>query len=386
MTDMQPAPYADARQELAAALARVRRTASVRAVPPEAGRAWEELSHLTTRWVPVARELRESAAASPADQARWDALITATSAGCTTPSFEAVVLRSQYLKALLRAIEDSIPPRPPIAEVAARITDAISQGVFLPGAVLSRKRLAAQFGESTERVRLALIDLTDAGVTEERGRCHVVLRSRVTDLAAQQRRTRFQRHLAGRLRDQIAAGVYPPGSALPSQYALGRAFVTSADMVSAALHLLAAEGRLLPIRQGHRRCRREPAAGPRRLGSTGGHPHPPAAACCRRPAGPPQSASGHPVLDHTTRAPAVGRPRGPPARPQHPYGAPGRPGGRLRPHPVRLPPLARTDGCGCWWHRPAGWRTPTRARSWSSASGMRPAWPAPPTNSSACPA
>ncbi|MEU2874152.1 DUF6415 family natural product biosynthesis protein [Streptomyces olivoreticuli] len=199
------------------------------------------LQRIAERWVPVARRRRGAAAGSVADQARWDALIDAViSAQDISPDgpYEALVLLTMQVRALLLAIHHSAPPCVPVAVIAERITDAIEAGIYPAGSRLVLDRLATDLNETRARVKLAVADLVTSGLVEWRGS-----RPHVTTPGAQ--RTNMPERLAARIRAQIAVGVYPPGTPLPTRHELARTFMVSLAPLSAALRLLADDGLVL---------------------------------------------------------------------------------------------------------------------------------------------
>ncbi|MEU2516597.1 GntR family transcriptional regulator [Streptomyces syringium] len=223
----------------------------------------QKLQRIAERWLPVARERRAAAAGSAADQARWDTLINAViSAQDISPGsrYEGLVLLAMQLRSLLYDIHDSAPPHVPVVVLAERITEAIEKGTYPAGSRLVPSALAADLKESVPRVKLAIVDLMTAGIVEWRGRhLHVTTPGAERDMPER---------LAVRIREQIAAGVYLPGTPLPTRPELARTFMVSPVPLSAALRLLADDGLLL-LRQASRatvapaaaRAAKVPAAG-----------------------------------------------------------------------------------------------------------------------------
>ncbi|MEU1626461.1 GntR family transcriptional regulator [Streptomyces sp. NPDC020096] len=239
-TVTMPSPTATAEQDrLRTELNKLSHVATSRtaASPAAIVRSRRQLREITDRWLPLALERREAAVGSAADQARWDQLIAtaAPEAEAVDPSFTALVLLTGQVRELLRAIHDSAPPRVPIAELTERIADAIEKGTYPAGSSLPVSRLVVDLGETVPRVRLALSDLVTAGVAEERGRRAYVARPGSRAQCMTER-------LAARLRELIAADVYPPGTVMPTRAELARTLVSALHPVSVALRLLASEG------------------------------------------------------------------------------------------------------------------------------------------------
>ncbi|MET8676032.1 DUF6415 family natural product biosynthesis protein [Streptomyces sp. NPDC004647] len=233
--------------QLRADIGRLAHVATFRtaASPAAIKRSREELCEIAARWLPLARERREAATGSAADQARWDTITAAaTPKTWEDGSFSGLVVQTGQVRDLLRAIQDSNPPHIPVADVARCIADAITDGAYPVGSSLALGRLASHLGETVPRVRLALSDLATAGIVEDRGG-----RSYVVEPGGRRESTRER--LARRLREQIAAGVYPPGTALPTQADLAHSLVSALGPMADALRILAAEGTLV-LRAGQR--------------------------------------------------------------------------------------------------------------------------------------
>ncbi|WP_372412678.1 GntR family transcriptional regulator [Streptomyces luteireticuli] len=241
-------PHPAQADQLGADLERLRQAVSTPTAssPAAVVRAHSTLDEIAGRWKQTAHEYRAAAAGSAADQARWEALIASAFASTLRrhgPQYEDVVLRSFHVRALLRAVRDSAPPTSSVASIAARITQAVADGTYPPGSVLSPGNVARDLGERPERVQLALSDLVAAGRAETSGRRILVAR-----LGGH--RDHFVRHLADQLVQQIAAGLYPPGTPLPPRRNLMRSFAISQPTMTAVQDLLLAEGRIQVHRGG----------------------------------------------------------------------------------------------------------------------------------------
>ncbi|MGI5353033.1 winged helix-turn-helix domain-containing protein [Streptomyces sp. CA-250714] len=150
------------------------------------------------------------------------------------------------------------------AQLAETVARAIASGAYAPGSYLPRTGLSKDFGASPDVVRRAVVLLVDTGVLEQVGR-----RLRVPGPGKPYRN--MPEHIAQRLRQRIASGVYRDGQALPSQQKLAKEFGSSTTSVSRAVADLRAEGLVAvsrgrpvtvinPPRPPHRRALTAPAA------------------------------------------------------------------------------------------------------------------------------
>ncbi|MGP8301989.1 GntR family transcriptional regulator [Streptomyces inhibens] len=239
-----PLAAADAggtRRVLRADLLRLGRSGGARAATSSAAvsNGYDSVEQHVRKWLPLAVRRREAAVGSPADQARWDRLIEAV----TRPkrpsemSYEELVVLASSARELLRALRSTEPPVVPVAEVAQRIKQRIKDGIYAPGATLSPGRIAADLGLPLESVSLAMVDLADSGVIEKHANC----RARVPGTHLSDDRPR---QLAEWLQELVAAGVYPPGAALPARRELARILVTSQEPLIEALCILVEKGTL----------------------------------------------------------------------------------------------------------------------------------------------
>ncbi|WP_107068060.1 GntR family transcriptional regulator [Streptomyces sp. CT34] len=207
--------------------------------PAAVARGYEKTWHITERWLPLARQRRRAASGSTADQARWDGLINSVARpaqpeGC--PSFPGLVELAGNARDLLRTLRDTEPPYVPVAEVAARIAEAIEGGHYLTGASLSPAKIAADRRLPVDSVKLALTDLAAKNVVE----LSATGRARVTSPV----RTDRPQQIADWLRELVAAGAYPPGTPLPTRPLLARNLVSADPPIAAAIRLLIDDGTL----------------------------------------------------------------------------------------------------------------------------------------------
>ncbi|MEU9121008.1 hypothetical protein AB0C96_14300 [Streptomyces sp. NPDC048506] len=199
-------------------------------------RAW----HITDRWLPLAQERLRAASGSPADRARWEALVEAAARpdGCLrNRSFTGLAELAGHTRELLRTLRDTEPFYVPIAEVAARITEAVTHGNYLAGASLSPGRIAADLALPLASVKLALIDLADEGVVE----LSATGRARISGVGCADR----PQQIAEWLRELIAAGAYPSGTRLPTRPVLARSLVSAEYPVAVAIRILTEDGTLI---------------------------------------------------------------------------------------------------------------------------------------------
>ncbi|MFD6464841.1 GntR family transcriptional regulator [Streptomyces goshikiensis] len=132
-----------------------------------------------------------------------------------------------------------------MAEIGAWITAAIDSGRYQPGVSLAAGVIAADLQAPVALVRLAFTDLTFAGVLKRSGQ-------RTSVPATGDEEAVRTQYLAARLRAQMAHGLYPPGSTLPTGPEVARLFVTADPVVRGALGILEKDGLI------HRRPARPP--------------------------------------------------------------------------------------------------------------------------------
>ncbi|MFH8350108.1 GntR family transcriptional regulator [Streptomyces sp. NPDC018045] len=210
--------------------------------PAAVARNTELLHEAARTWWPVAQRCRQAAVGSPADQRRWDQLLKGADPGrAVKASFTELTVLAGAVRELLRAIEATTLEWPSVCEIAHRIEDALHNETYPVGSPVAVSTVATALEVPVELVKLALSDLAESGLLERRGqRLFVVGNEQVC-----REQTQF---VTERLRAQIAYGVYPPGTLLPSAPELAAAFVTNLTPVRAALHHLAAE-RLVRLRK-----------------------------------------------------------------------------------------------------------------------------------------
>lgn len=195
----------------------------------------ETIWRLVLPWLPLAEKRLREADCSPADQARWLEIIT----DVQRPDVDAEIIPDvgtlihaawRLLCALLAASRKG----PGVREITERIRESVANGSYPPGSLLAVGRIAAEVGcplVSVGRVRLAVRDLEAEGLItfSSADRIHVAYRSEAVDRPDQ---------IAAWLCVLIQAGVYPPGSKLPTRLALGRALVSAQPFVADGLQLL----------------------------------------------------------------------------------------------------------------------------------------------------
>ncbi|AWZ03549.1 MULTISPECIES: GntR family transcriptional regulator [unclassified Streptomyces] len=187
-------------------------------------------------WMPQALERAEAAAGSPSDTARWAGLINDADQSDTDLSVVAQIRAgAKAVHTLLVALETSAPPCPPVAEIADRIAAHVASRRYAPGMQLSRETTAVDLGVPAELVRLAFADLSAVGVL-------IASHHRTTVCGAPDERTGRVRHLADRLLDSFAFGLYLPGDRLPGADELGNYCASDVRLVTEALQLLEHEG------------------------------------------------------------------------------------------------------------------------------------------------
>ncbi|MEU4847979.1 GntR family transcriptional regulator [Streptomyces gilvosporeus] len=208
--------------------------------PAAVARGYETAWRIADQWLPLARQRRRATSGSKADRERWDALIKAAARPAQPvgrPSFFGLVELAWSVRDLLRTLRDTEPPCVPVAQVAARIAEAIEDGHYPTGASLSPARIAADRNLPVGSVKLALTDLAERKVVE----LSATGRARITWPGPTDR----PQQIADTLRELIAAGAYPPGAQLPVRPVLARNLVCSRPPISAAIRLLIDDGTLI---------------------------------------------------------------------------------------------------------------------------------------------
>ncbi|MEU3963200.1 GntR family transcriptional regulator [Streptomyces buecherae] len=115
--------------------------------------------------------------------------------------------------------------------IAARVQD----GEYYPGCVLSSYRIALDYGLPQAVADDAVQDLLACGVLESSG-------GRAAPAGSRAAREHMEKVITDRLRAQIAAGLYPPHSTLPSRRELAQVLWSVLAHVTGALRTLAGEG------------------------------------------------------------------------------------------------------------------------------------------------
>ncbi|MFK0202443.1 GntR family transcriptional regulator [Streptomyces lavendulae] len=140
---------------------------------------------------------------------------------------------------LLTALDDGPTP---VADLAAKVSSAIHLCRYEPGMALVTASVAADLDAPKELTRLALAQLVGEGLLTRAG-------SRTTVALSGSRPFPRPEHLAARLREQIAQGIYPSGVNLPGLNELARRLNTVQPRIAEAQRLLEADGLLLRQRR-----------------------------------------------------------------------------------------------------------------------------------------
>ncbi|MDV9188546.1 GntR family transcriptional regulator [Streptomyces sp. SR27] len=132
-------------------------------------RASHDVYAVAGPWLGQARARRD-AADSRADQARWDAWVTALTPPerSTRGSYEGVVALVDQAREMLRALLVSLVPGQSVGAVGTEIETLIQAGEITPGVRINRRILARRLQVSVEYVDLALADLSAKGLVEIR--------------------------------------------------------------------------------------------------------------------------------------------------------------------------------------------------------------------------
>ncbi|MFB8086919.1 GntR family transcriptional regulator [Streptomyces sp. NPDC055992] len=185
-------------------------------------------------WVPLAERRRSEAACSPTDHARWQEIVSGVRRPPQGESDSDVGTLAHAVSRLLHALAAAAQPGPSVAEIVERTRQSVATGAYPPGRLLTLKRVAADAhcpAACLDRVRLAVRDLEADGLI-------TLSPSNQVRIAARDEATDRPEEIAAWLRTLIQAGVYPPGSALPTRPALCRAMVSPQSSVAGALALL----------------------------------------------------------------------------------------------------------------------------------------------------
>lgn len=151
--------------------------------------------------------------------------------------FTDLVVWNGSLRELLQAILDSTrPDTPTVPDITEQITQAITSGRYPVELVVRTSRIAEDLGVPRRLVQLAVSDLAEAGTVVARR--HGILAVDHSGPAP------GAVYVATRIRAQIAAGIYPPNTALPTTKDLANLFLCGVPLLTAGLRLLADDGLL----------------------------------------------------------------------------------------------------------------------------------------------
>ncbi|MEU0990656.1 hypothetical protein [Streptomyces sp. NPDC005953] len=174
-----------------------------------AGQRAVGLARIVRRWLPAAEQFRAAAVGSPAHLRRWDRAISAASSAdsLARPVSESAAYAAD-VRRLLEAVRDgrragSATP----ASFANHLTLLVESHEYYPGCLVSAYQLALDHRLPRTLVDDALQDLLARGVLEGSVTRPLPAGSRAAQKGHAEVITR-------RLRDQLAAGLYPPGSVL----------------------------------------------------------------------------------------------------------------------------------------------------------------------------
>ncbi|WP_093763200.1 GntR family transcriptional regulator [Streptomyces sp. BpilaLS-43] len=192
------------------------------------------ISQFVTRWLPLAEKRLCEADGSPADQARWQGIIAGVQGAADDATVgPSIGTLARNTWSLLDALACAALPGPSIQEIAGQMRRSIADGTYVPGILLTARRIATEYRPTASilHVRLAASDLEAEGLITLSPSDHirVVTRQETTD--------RPER-IAAWLSVLIQSGVYTPGSRLPALPKLARALVSPTSFVSGALGLL----------------------------------------------------------------------------------------------------------------------------------------------------
>ncbi|CAL9453597.1 hypothetical protein [Streptomyces sp. enrichment culture] len=124
------------------------------------------IRNILAPWLPLADQRLREATRSPAQQQHWHQLINAvrhTHATCLAAP--GLLQLTTDARRLLRALMEAEHPGPSVADIADHVRQAIRDGTYPPGTLLTAGRLAADTQTPTpERLDLALQDLRHEGL------------------------------------------------------------------------------------------------------------------------------------------------------------------------------------------------------------------------------
>ncbi|MCM2392028.1 hypothetical protein [Streptomyces albipurpureus] len=167
------------------------------------------LARVVCRWLPAAESFRSAASGSPAHLRRWDQAISRViSAGSLSRPLDETAAYAGDVRRLLEAVRDGRRADPgSLATFARYLTFLVDSGEQYLGSRLSAYQIGCDYGLPRSLVEDAIQDLLADGVLEGGG----VKAMPAGSLAAQREHAQVVSH---RLREQLAAGLYPPETIL----------------------------------------------------------------------------------------------------------------------------------------------------------------------------
>ncbi|MCM2388794.1 GntR family transcriptional regulator [Streptomyces albipurpureus] len=198
------------------------------------------LAQIVFRWLPVAQEFRSAAVGSPAHLRRWDHAIShVSSAGSLTRPLGETAAYAVDVRRLLEAVRDgrSAGSATP-AGFANSLALLVESHEYYPGCPMSAYQLARDHRLPRSLVDDAIQDLLANGVLEGSVTRPLPAGSRATQKG-------HAGVVAARLRDQLAAGLYPPGTTL-SLSDLATFLCATVRETNSALRQLVDEGLVVP--------------------------------------------------------------------------------------------------------------------------------------------
>ncbi len=195
------------------------------------------LARMVHRWLPVAREYRAAAAGSPAQLRRWDRVLErAVGPDVLARPVDQLGAWAHEVHTLLETVREARRAGQVTAAVVGQtIAARVQDGEYYPGCVLSSYRIALDYGLPQAVADDAVQDLLACGVLESSG-------GRAAPAGSRAAREHMEKVITDRLRAQIAAGLYPPHSTLPSRRELAQVLWSVLAHVTGALRTLAGEG------------------------------------------------------------------------------------------------------------------------------------------------
>ncbi|MCP9213127.1 GntR family transcriptional regulator [Streptomyces sp. NEAU-Y11] len=206
----------------------------MQATPASEARNLDMLRRIARHWAPFGHIRRAAADGFASEEQRWDILLA-----CAEPersveeSYAAVVVYACAVRELVQALDDAT--RASVPDVARAITTILAGGAYPVGWCLRLRDVAADVTAPVATVKLAVNALVDRGVLERRGQ-------RIFPAGSREVHDALAPRIADRIRAQIAAGIYAPGSRLPRAGFLARAFCSDFALIRRAVRILATEG------------------------------------------------------------------------------------------------------------------------------------------------